>query len=552
MNKNKHLLLWSSLGVFALLVMAAVQENFLKDWRRIQASARAEAAPLGVHLRQIVLPEMKTADRCVSCHVGMGAGEQGTSGPEVVHAHPPVVHDPADYGCTVCHAGQGAATEEADAHGNVPFWPEPMIPLRFAQAGCGRCHVPLGIPEWTQLMRGQSLVERYDCLTCHRMDGRGGTLRPSGTGGMEGPDLSRVGAAGWDQDWYDEHLEKTRMGTDPRWTDSFGAIDRSDLEAIGGFLATRIAAPQLVEAKSLFHSLGCLGCHKVDGIGGEDGPDLTHVGDKDPGRLDFSHVPGDPTLANWLAEHFRNPARVVPGSQMPAAGLGPEQIDLLTLFMLSLRRGDHPGAYWPKDRIRAERLGDRDFTTDGASVYATFCAGCHGRGGEGLRFGGMPPFPAIGSPDFLAVATDEFMVETIRQGRPGRRMPAWGDASSGLRPAEIAAVIAHLRRLTDTPAPPPDARPPRWAKGDLTEGGRLFSTYCAGCHGADGEGLEGPALRNKVMLSTATDAYLFETIRRGRIGTSMPSFAAPSPVHPALTPAEIDSIVSFIRTWEQS
>ncbi len=549
MNKNKHLLLWSSLGSLALLIVAAVQENILKDWRRIQHSARADAGAVDVRLRQTLVPGLQATDRCVTCHLGMAAGEQGVSGPRVVHAHKPVPHDPGEYGCTVCHAGQGLATEKADAHGDVHFWPSPMIPLRFIQAGCGSCHTPLGVPEQQELARGRNLVERYDCLVCHRIDDRGGTLRPDG-GGMEGPNLSVVGITGWNRNWYEKHLEAARGGA-RLWANTFGPIPASDLDAIDGYLATRVGAARWVEAKSLFHSLGCLGCHKVGGVGGDEGPDLTRVGKKDPGRLDFTHVPGEPTIANWFAEHFRAPAKVVPGSQMPAVNVTEDQIELLTLYTLSLRRGDYPGTYWPKDRVRGERLGEREFAADGATLYGAFCSGCHGRQGEGVRYGGMAPFPAVANPDFLAVASDEFIARTIREGRPGRRMPAWGDPASGLRPDEIDAIVAHLRRLGGTPAPPAESRPARWAKGDVGEGARLYATYCQGCHGNKGQGLEGPALHNKALLAGATDTYLFETISRGRAGTSMNAFSKPSTVLPALTAAEIESLVSFIRTWEQ-
>jgi len=551
MNKNKHLLLWSSLGALALLVTASVQENFLKDWRVTQGGVRAEAGPIDVRLRQIIVPGLKATDRCVTCHVGMAPGEQGATGSQVAQAHKPLVHDPADYGCTVCHGGQGLATEKADAHGDVHFWPEPMIPIRFAQAGCGSCHTYAGVPEEKQLSHARNLVERYDCLVCHRVDGRGGTLRPIGTGGMEGPDLSRVGASGWDKNWYDKHLQKTREATDRRWTDSFGPVNKTDLDRINSFLATRVAAPRLVEAASLFHSLGCRGCHKVGGVGGDDGPDLTHEGEKDPGRLDFAHVPGEPTLANWLAQHFRVPAEVVPNSRMPAMGLDENQIELLTLSMLSLRRGDYPGTYWPKDRLRTERLGEREFAVDSATLFGTFCSGCHGLRGEGMRYPGVPPFPAIANPDFLALASDEFIAATIKQGRPGRRMSAWGDPASGLRPAEVPAVVSYLRQMGNTSAPAPDIRPARWAKRDVADGASLFAANCQGCHGDKGQGIEGPALHNKTLLDNATDTYLSETISRGRRGTAMIAFAQPSTVHPALTPAEIESIVSFIRTWER-
>lgn len=549
MNKNKHLLLWSSLGVLALLVTAAVQENFLKEWRQVQAGARSESGSIEMRLRQIVVPALDVTDRCVSCHVGMAPGEPALSGSAVLAPHPPVVHDPSSYGCTVCHGGQGRATDKADAHGDVPFWPQPMIPLKYAHAGCGSCHTHLRVPNQAQLQHGKHLVERYDCLACHRIDGRGGTIRPGAAGGMEGPDLSRAGLAGYDANWYEKHLKKFEEATDGPWKISFGPIDEAERAAIAEYLDSRVAAPQLVEAKSLFHSLGCRGCHKVSGVGGADGPDLTLVGEKDPNRLDYTHVPGKPTFSNWLAEHFRNPPKVVPGSQMPILGLSESQIELLTFYMLSLRRSNFPEAYWPKDRIRAQRFGEREFATDGATLYSTFCAACHGPRGEGMRYPATVPFPSIANPDFLAVASDEFIAQTIRQGRPGRRMPAWHEAEGGLREEEIAELVKYLRQLSGV-AESSDPKPRHWVEADPLRGEQLFARYCAGCHGARGEGTQAPALNNPVLLAAATDTYLVETIGRGRRGTEMPAFREASPVHPALADADIESIVAFIRQWQ--
>jgi len=550
MRRNKHLLLWSSVAALALLAAAAIEENFLKEWRRIQRSARADAGPIELHLRQIVIPALGATDRCVSCHVGMAPGEKPGDGARILAAHKPVVHDPAEFGCTVCHGGQGRATERNDAHGQVRFWPAPMIPMRFVHAGCGSCHAHLRVPDIKLLREGANLVERHDCLACHRIDGRGGTLRPGGAGGMEGPDLSRAGASGYDGEWYRKHLDAWKQGAAGPWAASFGPIDEAERRAIDTFLGSRVGAPGLVEAKALFHSLGCRGCHRVGGVGGDDGPDLTGVGEKDPGRLDFRMIPGEPTLANWLAEHSRSPATVVPDSQMPILGLTEEEIEGLLFYMLSLRRTDFPEAYWPKDRIRVERFGEREFSGDGATVFGAFCAACHGRAGQGMRYGGMAPFPAIANPDFLAVASDAFLEETIRRGRPGRRMPAWGEKEGGLRLAEIAEVIAHLRRLGSVAAAEPDVRPPRWVRGDVAAGASLFEAHCAGCHGARGEGAEGPALDNQVLLSAATDTYLVETIGRGRRGTSMPGFRKGSPVHSTLSESEIESVAAAIRRWE--
>jgi mono/diheme cytochrome c family protein len=552
-RKNKLLLLFASLGTLLLLGIAAYQETVAREWRRLQQAYRgkldsAQAADFEVHLRQVFVPGLGVTDRCISCHVGMAPGEAGVAHDPVFAKHPDVVHDPADYGCVTCHDGQGRATEAADAHGEVEFWPHPMLPARFAYAGCGSCHTHVAVPDLTELKRGQQLVERNDCLACHALDGRGGTLRP-GAEPVTAPDLSRVGGVGYDREWYAQHLAHREAAGGGPWRTSFGVLSDDDRRALDAFLASRVGAPRLVEAKGVFHSLGCRGCHKIAGVGGDDGPDLTREGEKDPGLTNFRHVQGEHTIANWLGEHFRAPGVVVPGSTMPQLGLSEAQVEALTFYMLSLRRSVQPERFWPKDRIRAERFGEREFATDGGTLYGTFCAACHGPAGEGMRYPGMMAFPAIGNADFLAVASDRFLTETITHGRPGRRMPAWGDG--GLRPAEIAALVAFVRSLSSDPAPI-DTGPRRSVQADPRVGAPLYAAACASCHGDKGEGKEGPALSNARFLAAATDTYLIETIKRGRRGTSMPAFGSPSPQHQLLDDRDIAAIVSFVRTWEET
>ncbi len=546
MNKNKWLLFGSSAGVLVLLVIAALQENVFREWRQIQSQAYSAEGPVPVQLRQVVNTSLGVADRCVSCHVAMASGEQGVAGPGMA-VHRPVVHDPAEFGCTVCHGGQGRATEKADAHGRVPFWPEPMLPPAMTEAGCGTCHATLGVPEIETFKRARLTFERLDCASCHRVDGRGGTLRPD-EGGMEGPDLSRVGLAGYDTGWYEGHVKTAGEATRGPWRSAFGPVSEDDRTTLELFLRTRVGAPRLIEAKSIFHSSGCLGCHKVSGVGGDQGPELTLAGDKDPGRADFSAVPGDRTLANWFAEHVRAPAAVVVGSLMPAAPVSAAEVDALTLYTLSLRRRDIAGSYLPRDRMRVARFGEREFTSDGATLFGAFCTGCHGREGQGHRAPGLAAFPSVANPDFLAIAPDALVSETIVRGRPGTRMRAWVDGSTGLTPDDVPALVSHLRTLAGVP-PPVDARPQRWVTGDRAAGERLFASTCAGCHGAKGEGADAPALNNPVLQQFATDTYFVETITRGRRGTAMAGFSEPTPARPTLSPAEIESIVTFIRTW---
>jgi mono/diheme cytochrome c family protein len=557
-NANRVLLLVTSLGTLVLLLVAAYRENYGREWRRIQRAYHAalpqdRGAGFSVQLRQIFNGDLKVTDRCVTCHVGMVPGEEGIGrGKPLQSPHPNVVHDPARFGCVVCHGGQGRATETADAHGDVEHWPEPLIPVRFAQAGCGTCHTHVSVPNLEVTERGAALIERYDCLACHSIDGRGGTLRPGGAGGLVSPDLSRVGASGYANGWYTDHLAKHHEAKSGPWQTSFGTIAEEDLAAIEAFLRSRVGAPALVSAKALFHTLGCRGCHKIGGVGGDDGMDLTREGEIDPHRRDYTHVAGPRTLANWQAAHLRAPAVVVAGSQMPPPGLSGGQVELLVEYLLSLRPTKAPQAGWPKDRLRVERFGEREFATDGATLYGTFCAACHGPGGEGMRYPGVPPFPAIGNPDFLAVASDQFIQQTVEHGRAGRRMAAWGDKDGGLRKDEVGTVVAYVRSFGHGIPSPVESKPRQWVSGDRKGGELLYKQNCAACHGPEGRGAEGPALNNQQLLGSATDTYLVETVRRGRRGTSMQGFRHPSPVHRALADQDIESIVSFIRNWEEN
>ena len=548
MNKNKYLLLASSLGVLGLLVIAASQEHFGREWRQIQAEGHTEEGPIPVALRQIVNPSLRVSDRCVSCHVSMAPGEQEVTGSTVLEPHPQVVHDPGEFGCTICHGGQGLATEKDDAHGDVHFWPEPMLPARYSYAGCGSCHATLGVPARPVFERAEGAFQRLDCLACHRVDQRGGTIRPDGRG-MEGPNLSMAAVRGYDPDWYEDHLLRAKPPAGGPWP-SFAPIGEEDRGLLDIYLSTRIGAGPLIEAKAAFLAGGCLGCHRVSGVGGDEGPELTRGGEKDPAQISFAHVPGSRTVENWLVEHFLSPAAVVVDSQMPPVALPPEAIDALTMYTLSLRRRELPESLLPADRVRVSRFGEREFAADGETIFLAFCSGCHGERGQGRQAPGVASFPSVANPDLHRLVSDDFLLDSVTKGRQGRRMPAWGEMEGGLQPDEIHTVISYLRQLSQTEQEP-DPLPRRWVASDAAKGERLYNAACAGCHGITGQGREAPALRDPVFQASASDTFLFETIAKGRRDTAMPAFSEPSVVHRNLGREEIESVVAFLRTWEK-
>ena len=185
---------------------------------------------------------------------------------------------------------------------------------------------------------------------------------------------------------------------------------------------------------------------------------------------------------------------------------------------------------------------------DGSQLFRTHCAVCHGDKGDGGV--GVP----LALPAFLESVDDAFLHRTIRLGRPGRVMPAFTKLSD----AQIEAIVSHIRGWSGKPAPEFSDAP---VKGDPQKGKTLYASYCASCHGANGEGGKGtgvtfsrkrdlpiiaPALNNPGFLAAASDAMIQHTLLFGREGTPMRSFLVQG-----LTETDIDNLVSHVRSFAQ-
>jgi len=83
------------------------------------------------------------------------------------------------------------------------------------------------------------------------------------------------------------------------------------------------------------------------------------------------------------------------------------------------------------------------------------------------------------------------------------------------------------------------------ATPEIVAAGQEEYLVCSGCHGEDGEGVEGlaPTLQSRSFLGAASDEFLHRTISEGRGGTLMPAFGED------LTSEQIDSLVAYIRTF---
>jgi mono/diheme cytochrome c family protein len=430
-------------------------------------------------------------------------------------------------GCTVCHGGQGRGTGVATAHGDATIWRDPMLPAGYYQAGCGTCHSGLKVGSAKLAEAGRKLVDDGKCADCHRSHFE------------KAPDLTTIGLLGFRPDWQAKHIERSASAKSGPWTTSFAPLADDEVIAVGEFLRGEVGAPRLMAGKSLAYQRGCRGCHRIGGVGGDDGPELSDEGHKQVADLPFGNVAGPRTLANWLGQHFLDPPRVVAKSQMPNLGFSPAEADLLTLYVLSLRKQTIPEGLAPRDRVRAARLGERDFATDGESLFGVFCAACHGPRGEGRKFATLTSvFPAIGEPEFLAVADDNFLRKTLMNGRPGRRMPAWGTKDGGLRPEEIDGLVTFLRTLEPKA---PTAEEVNATSPDRDKGTKLYAGLCSRCHGERGEGSAvAPPLAAADNPVTIEDSRIYGTVTTGVAGTAMGSFRQ-------LDAASLRSLIAAVR-----
>jgi len=81
-----------------------------------------------------------------------------------------------------------------------------------------------------------------------------------------------------------------------------------------------------------------------------------------------------------------------------------------------------------------------------------------------------------------------------------------------------------------------------------TAGRTLYVDNCAGCHGENGEGKTGPALNSQQLLKATADETLFNLIRTGVPGTTMPAWG--QSLGGPFTDEQVRQSIAFIRAWE--
>ena len=79
------------------------------------------------------------------------------------------------------------------------------------------------------------------------------------------------------------------------------------------------------KGKELYTQKKCSMCHKIEGVGGKMGPDLSDEGDK--GRSE-----------EWLIKYFKDPKSVMPEAKMRPVKGTDEELKALAAYMISLKK----------------------------------------------------------------------------------------------------------------------------------------------------------------------------------------------------------------------
>ena len=188
-------------------------------------------------------------------------------------------------------------------------------------------------------------------------------------------------------------------------------------------------------------------------------------------------------------------------------------------------------------------VADEAMIKEGAQLYAQNCVFCHQADAIG-----KPGFaPSLSNPEFLSIASDKFLLSTIRDGRLGTGMPPF----SHLGRDKGRAIVAYLRSFSKLPnkAAEVDAQPD--AHGDPRLGQLWFDYICSTCHGPNGDGYAaggtGTAIGKAGTLNKVSDGFLRTTIKRGRSNTRMLGFNGPEGLA-NLSDQEVDDIIVYLRT----
>jgi mono/diheme cytochrome c family protein len=206
-NRNQNLLY--AIFAVSLLVLFGftVVKEFTAEWRGYQDTyikmqlekeknheviEVIKSSPIRIY--QIWNPELGVTDRCITCHLAVDNPTFKDAAEPFRYHSAAREHEFAKIGCTICHQGQGRATETEQAHARekdgtpIEHWDFPMWPVNMVQSSCPKCHQQVyekgyNLKGSEMLMQAREITYGnndmgLECTVCHTIRGVGEVLAP--------------------------------------------------------------------------------------------------------------------------------------------------------------------------------------------------------------------------------------------------------------------------------------------------------------------------------------------------------------------------------------
>ncbi|MBV6340578.1 c-type cytochrome [Candidatus Magnetobacterium casense] len=414
------------------------------------ADTKKTAMTMDIEVKQIYLGGLKRIDRCTSCHIGVENPMMAKALlPLKAHSGPYLKNHPSSkFGCTICHNGQGRAVDMKNAHGlgHDTHWDLPILPLKYIQSACASCHDSNMLKDkgGDKVVKGEVLFRERGCKGCHKLNGVGGVIGKALDGVGSQPvayfPMKNVRGDKTVYSWMKEHFD------DPRNIVSTSEMKSDFTDEETDQLTTYVLSlhsdeipkkyrrflkePEVPDTGEYLYKMYCGACHAS-------GKDSVY---------DEVFKRTIPSIENpsFLKAVDRKYLKTVieegrAGTQMTAwkssaAGLTNAQIDKIVDYIIKDKPAEASEAF--------DFAAYKPDIRNGEELYRVRCVSCHGKKGEGgvglnLR-----------NPVVQKGATAEFLAITLRDGREGTHMAAFGPNGAGLTNENIADVVAYVKTLS--------------------------------------------------------------------------------------------------------
>jgi len=485
-------------SVLLLIVLAiSPAKDYYREWRSYQQDYNEIIKeypdwiePVEIGVKQIWVEELNRVDRCITCHVGMST-ENFENAEEPFSTHPKMYHDVYEFGCTICHRGQGPATTNDESKGRTEYWDDPMLTGYYLEATCGICHKTSEVPEAPVLTHGRQLTIDYNCNACHNYYSYSAVKVTTLDG--TGDKTSRK----WLTHWLKtpkQFQPKTKMPT-------FNLSDK-EINILSDFLMTFKAYPNeaIIEdlppsltnengiddelaahGKRIFTEAQCISCHLVNNMGGY----LAH----DIGKITSKAKP------EWIYNYVKNPKSFQHDVEMPQYNFTKEQLTAVTAYMLT------EFIDWdePEEEAMETFTPDPDFYNKGIGLFNEHnCRGCHNLTAEGVSKTMAPDLVHIGSKKVYEI---DFYESDIKRGLQSylfnkikypdhflqkALMPNYGFNDENIEALTTALLSMNRESVPDKFKVLPDSETSYQPEGPFRE---IINRYsCLSCHVIHGKG----------------------------------------------------------------